>query len=509
MTNRRTLRALSAGALALSLTLAGCGGSSRSAQAPGAPGTMQPEPVVSVVSLGGLTDGYNPPAAGMFVISAGASEDKGDVTFICAEGGEDCTATVTEDGDATSTGGMVTASNSEAFTMRLAAMRKAITAAALTKEEAIADGAGGSAGYTINIERSRDGAMVAVMVAGAGNNAKFEKAMDLGEDGSMRVLTMDASKDGNVVKEIVVVYSDIDAPTATPFAMVTGQTLNTNDDGEGNPQSLIVDSSNLEMVNGASEFPSAVLQKDVPFDQDAEFMGMFNGAPGTYTCTSTDCTLSTDASGALIGIAGTWHFTPDEGATSDVPDAEYLHYGFWLKKTTDKDGAVTCDEVETFASSSVTESGDHTSVEGTAIYEGGAAGVYVMRNGYDPDTGKIVDATSGDFTADANLTASFGGDDVAANDHYKLTGIIDKFMLSGGKENEWSVALVDGEITSADGTAAGTTAGDKEVDQGIFNATFHGDVTDTTPHTVAGEFNASFTNGSVAGGFGARKQQPQ
>ncbi len=44
MTNRRTLRALSAGALALSLTLAGCGGgSSGSAQAPGDTPTVTPD----------------------------------------------------------------------------------------------------------------------------------------------------------------------------------------------------------------------------------------------------------------------------------------------------------------------------------------------------------------------------------------------------------------------------------------------------------------------------------
>ena len=54
-------------------------------------------------------------------------------------------------------------------------------------------------------------------------------------------------------------------------------------------------------------------------------------------------------------MAGTWHFTPAEGATSDVADADYLHYGFWLKKTTDADGATTYNEVQTFAGSSIPE----------------------------------------------------------------------------------------------------------------------------------------------------------
>ena len=45
--------------------------------------------------------------------------------------------------------------------------------------------------------------------------------------------------------------------------------------------------------------------------------------------------------------------TRQTGATSDVADADYLHYGFWLARTS-KDGVVTSyDEVETFAGSSL------------------------------------------------------------------------------------------------------------------------------------------------------------
>ena len=55
--------------------------------------------------------------------------------------------------------------------------------------------------------------------------------------------------------------------------------------------------------------------------------------------------------------------------------------------------------------------------------------------------------------------------------------------------------------------------------EGSFSATFHGSVAPDidhdmdparlpvpTPSSVVGEFNANFSNGSVAGGFGARKQ---
>ena len=57
-----------------------------------------------------------------------------------------------------------------------------------------------------------------------------------------------------------------------------------------------------------------------------------------------------------------WIFTPDKGATSDVADADYLHYGFWLMRTTDADGAITYNEVETFAGSSLDTAGDRVTL---------------------------------------------------------------------------------------------------------------------------------------------------
>ena len=41
----------------------------------------------------------------------------------------------------------------------------------------------------------------------------------------MHVRAMDANDEGEVVEEVVIVSTDIDAPTATPFATVMGQEL--------------------------------------------------------------------------------------------------------------------------------------------------------------------------------------------------------------------------------------------------------------------------------------------
>ena len=82
-----------------------------------------------------------------------------------------------------------------------------------------------------------------------------------------------------------------------------------------------------------------------------ETAGTYNGAMGTYKCNA-DHRLHGDArrQGCKItAMSDGWIFTPAEGATSDVADADYLHYGFWLMRTTDADGATTYNEVETFA----------------------------------------------------------------------------------------------------------------------------------------------------------------
>ena len=121
-------------------------------------------------------------------------------------------------------------------------------------------------------------------------------------------------------------------------------------------------------------------QELIAFENEAEFTGTFNGAPGTYTCADDDCTLSTSMTmGELDAVVGTWYFTPDAGATSDVADSDFLSYGFWLKKTT-KDGVVTYNEVETFATAEGILRGDYRlsgAVTGSASYKGGAVGVYV------------------------------------------------------------------------------------------------------------------------------------
>ena len=444
-------------------------------------------------------------------------------------------------------------------------MTEAVTEAAGTKATVIAAeamqgdvnnpnaGIGGSVvlgettTYSMTITRPSTGTKVEIAdtAKAKDDDPKFMQAMDLGDGRTMHV--RDERDDmGEGVEEVVFVSTDIEAPKATPFAMVAGQELNADEDGGVETGDDAVARDLGDALESRVDAEAAVLSKmmsdeftaaagtsvehtfdaavednantaDVDESMDAaEVAGSYNGAPGTYKCTgTTDCSVTVDAEGKLTAASDGWIFTPDMGATSDVQDADYLHYGFWLKRTT-TDGATTYNEVETFAVSSVDASGSVSAVEGTASYDGNAVGVYV-KNVFDSD-GEIDTATSGHFKADVSLMAYFGGLDVAASKANTVTGTIDNFQLSGEEENAWSVAL-KGDITDGtveDGTANGGGA------EGSFSATFHGSVTavdhdmdNTTPEvvpapsSVVGEFNANFVNGTVAGGFGAREMKEE
>ena len=426
--------------------------------------------------------------------------------------------------------------------------RAARTAAALTKQAAIAAeagqatdaGLGGSADdgsavdtYSLTVSRGAGGMTVEVAdsaMAGDGDPA-FAFSANLGPDGRMLV-----RDNGMGVQEVVGVHSDIEALEAIPFAEVHAldfSTDGTNDTPDVTHEALGIAGGDAEVLGRvtAAAFTAGTaatlrFAHDDPrthgTDEARELPGAYDGAAGTYRCNGTaECTVEIGADGGITGMSAGWIFTPDPGATVDVRDADYLHYGFWLKKTTGGDGAVTYDEVETFAGSSVPASGDLAAVMGRASYEGGAAGVYVIRTRYDPNTGELVNANSGRFAADARLTATFGqtvAQDIAPNQLYRLTGTIDNFVLSGGEDNDWSVALA-GAVDMAAGTASGTAEGGVTGLDGSFSAAFHGPVapvdhdddpnTDAVaphPHTAVGEFNAGFSSGSAAGAFGLRRQ---
>jgi hypothetical protein len=462
------------------------------------------------------------------------------------------------------------------------------TKAAGTKEmaigvEAVSDGTGGLGGrdsdnapvttYSLEIAH-KDGAQSVTIKDTAmakDDDPKFEDQMaglpdSNGFGGSMHMREMPENDDGETVTEIVIVRTDIDAPKAKPFSgkngvydldvstntqndspAVTNEALNvfalyeneSDTDEKAKIVAKVMGTDFETSTAGTLTFQAAVpddasstdVDESVPAD---EVMGTYDGADGTYKCTGgTDCMVTVNDKGVVTDITSGWIFTPDSGEMVDVPDTNYLRYGFWLQKTDDADGT-TYNAVETFADAVGHEvyPTDNTGIEkavGSASYKGGAAGVYVHEvnpfGASDPES-----ATSGHFTADVTLNATFGGGNVADNMQFTIGGHISDFQLSGDEENSWRVKL---ELADFSGRPDGNDPGKSEPgdtysstfnddaegggNTGSWNGTFYGagGLTDATddgeddtnhPVAVAGEFNANFSNGTVAGGFGANKK---
>ena len=466
----------------------------------------------------------------------------------------------------------------------------AATEAAGTKVEAIGDeaaqmtddgpgGADADPDHMIDIKRDRAGTTVTVTVGGAAtDDPEFVDQMaGLDRGRTMLVRAMEADEDGNVVEEVVIVSTDIEAPKATAFAKVDGQALNARDldddvnaddmgeadddwtalwvgvDGNTAPiddvLKLVMSGAFVPGEGTSTELTFARAQEDsdsnTAGDQTVEAFetaGTYNGAMGTYRCGApdtggSDCMVTVNAKGELTAMSTGWVFTPAMGATSDVPDGDgYLSYGFWLERTKDADGVVTSyGEVETFAMAT-TEIGETVAstlevVTGSATYEGGSVGVYV-KNVLD-DQANIVSATSGHFSADVELTATFGGGDVADNNQFTIGGKITDFVLQHGEENDWGVGLgladFSGRPENDPGKSepgntytdmfSGVATGDSTAVAGSWNGMFHGvsgnldhdgdgdtPTVNTPPVAVTGEFSANFTDGTAAGGFGANTQ---
>lgn len=417
----------------------------------------------------------------------------------------------------------------------------ATTKAAKTKLDAIGKisataGLGGSdvttappaeGSYVLSVKRDRMATTVTVTVKGVDedDDEKFTQAMDLGGG-----LTMH-TRDGEMgVQEVAMVMTDIAEPKATKFGTV--HPLNADEEGESatgdDAVALTVvagtDDMNLPKIMSASfaapaEGSSTVTHTFLPADDDGDpdtagdqpreaamVAGMYDGAMGTYTCSGNNpCTVAVNSKGKVTGISAGWIFTPADGAKVDVADADFLSYGFWLKKTT-KDGAVTYSEVAPFTMAHEMSASTGT-ITGSASYDGSAVGVYV-HNVLSEGGGMVESRTAGHFTANATLKAYFGqpdspNDNIPPNMVETITGTINNFMLSGGEDQDWSVALkgdIGNNFAIENGKANGGGA------EGTLTGQFYGAAAET-PGAVAGEFNANFSNGAVAGAFGAREKK--
>ena len=172
----------------------------------------------------------------------------------------------------------------------------------------------------------------------------------------------------------------------------------------------------------------------------------------------------------------------DENAAVEykVQDTDYLAFGWWRDTST---GGTAIEDFKVLHSGKDTHGGDGLS--GTATYNGHAAGNYVK--------GKA----GGEFVADAKLEATFG-DDSRGN----VKGTISKFRDSGGNSlGTWEVIASTANYDSSDGgiaisfsaTPTGSADGKKWA-SGQGEGSFYGESGTALPTGVAGWFHATTEN---------------
>lgn len=236
-------------------------------------------------------------------------------------------------------------------------------------------------------------------------------------------------------------------------------------------------------------------------DAGRVFTGTFAGGSGQFLCSGSDCSVTLDDEGMPTAMRGTWKFAPDDGAMVSVPDYDHSYFGWWLNEV--KDGAYG---FQTFAGAMGFPAGSGTvtaAMEGTATYRGAAAGLWAQTT---VSGGQVTAASSGEFTAEAELTAHFFG----TQDAGAVRGLIDSFKDEDGMSlTGWRVVLETSRLTAGEASFAGGTSGavgSGTSGEGSWHGRFHGtDGADTNPRPshATGRFDLHFPGAHVAGAFGA------
>jgi len=274
----------------------------------------------------------------------------------------------------------------------------------------------------------------------------------------------------------------------------------------------------------SSKFPSGSGIQTYTGD-DRKFEGAFRGAMGTYECTgSNPCTAKiagNKASDGFILGGDKWTFTPKGGATLKQSDDDYLFFGWWMR--TDEDGMPTW--ASAFYGTQGTDFGEITGstnnpsdIGGSAKYNGKATGQFAINESIRGS------GDSGEFTADVALTATFSQShdgDTDTSDTGGVTGTINGFMANGKPMPSWSVELKRAGWDSSNLGAFGEQSGADALDSktvwsidgnaaaagGMWEGRLYDDDSDdtnNTPTTAIGVFRAEAgKTHRMVGGFGA------
>ena len=387
----------------------------------------------------------------------------------------------------------------------------------------------------------------------AAKNKKFEMGTAPGAGtGWMGQVFTYTDSDGKEPMESGTVYTNIEAaedqkwaefiPASNPPAGLARDDNRFANEGWVTVTSVMADHISLSIIPSALQENQQSVTGKRKIEDGKSNSGTLYGVPGTFHCATNDCFADRNSDG-LVTFSGTSRgvltFRPniaEDGDLDDIeaksakPDNDYLHFGYWMKSEKQKDDTYE-HEIQTFAGSSQAQITNPAlgSLRGSATYSGDAAGLYVRKSGFD-SAGDPANVSNGTFVADVDLTAHFGNDDgkVAAATQWSISGKVSKFM-DGSRDLGWTLMLDKADLGSRDvgtGVVVGTpsrdiadetTTGSAGARQGNWSASMHGnanpgnddgtgngpDASNDYPSSIAGEFNGHFTNGHVAGAFGA------
>ena len=316
-----------------------------------------------------------------------------------------------------------------------------------------------------------------------------------------------------------VVYSNVGEPTM-------GAKFNSGDTGENNVgfattdgTLALADATNLAARIASPSFDHSAGYKTFKLPENnpsgstmIPISGSYYGVAGTYSCTPTvaadGCRVNRAADGYTLALTGTgggtWTFkaTNPEARVTEMPDAIYASYGWWIHKSADDSTYTASAFVDD--KGNVPDAAGLDTLQGSATYMGGAAGKYALSS----STGGTNDA--GHFTARATLEADFSDN--------SITGTIDQFMGADGMSRDWSVELKEAAVAATGGiTRAGTDqenndtvwtiGGTAGAASGEWSGSLQDNGDDGVPKVGTGTFYTEYgSEGRMVGAFGVNKQ---
>jgi len=414
-------------AIAASIGLAGCGGSSDKdgGMTTNTGGSSLPAPLPTGTLA--LPSGHNleEPEQGTeteFTIPANGMKTIGNVKFEC-KSNRACTVTIRNllgNADATRVGEV------------------GATLVAATDGGAPTTSAPGAGGDGIGDDGLLSRAtLLKAVKAGNSNKAPIVKDKGIGtqfDDGkhndqdsanSSHFRSMKFTRSTTSSDDEVFIYSDILRPRAASPNMVPFNAKYGNISGaEDKVSSADTDDFWGRLaINGLTDPGSGIITR-TEYEQGKGIGGMFGGLAGSLTCESGDCVVKN--TGGTLSATGSWSFKLSVSASSNVvlpmvPDADYLVFGYWRQTKAQVGVPYPHPTVlEAFyVGSDPFNASNVARVSGTAIYAGKAVGRYAYRR---KDEATVARGQFED-TAAISLTARFGNSSDAGSISGEITGI--------------------------------------------------------------------------------------